>query len=246
MKIRNYTLLPLSLPLLAFVNATPRDDMINLTASIANVSVAMMLALDEVAAVNTSGLLQRIGYEMGASMANLGCTEQSPIPSSNATNTTLSTPYQNYTSSLSALSTTLISLGHNTPDTPSTNPQILLTIQSLTRAIYSYGKCLYTGAYISQANAIETWTVGGEILEAEVAWTPWDMSDRLRGERKRRRESVRVEKVRRSGRNGGGSAVFAVEGMLCESGELWMRKQTDCSPRPSGGERYTVLIALCD
>lgn len=68
-------LLPLLLP--ASANAAPTADLQSLQASISNATSRLNASLNTTAALNTSDTIQAVGYQIGASMANLGCVEVS-------------------------------------------------------------------------------------------------------------------------------------------------------------------------
>ena len=78
---------------------------------------------------------------------------------------------------------------------------VLQQLQSLSRAVYNYGKCLRNGDYISQSAAVETWHTGSDLIDAETAWDQGlENGGREREGKKLRRRSVDVTKVRRNGR----------------------------------------------
>ncbi|KAF1820721.1 uncharacterized protein K489DRAFT_403312 [Dissoconium aciculare CBS 342.82] len=175
--------------LLATVWAEPSDDLRNLTNSCLNVADSLTLSLNDTSAKNTSDLVQYVMYEVGASMANLGCdTSTQHVPRMNITNTTsvaeFDDTYLDYAASLGELSHAVIARGrifHQEMNLP-----VVVALQGLASAVYYYGRCLRNGNFISQGATIRTWTAGSDIVEAQTAW---DKNLNYPGRRRRARRA---------------------------------------------------------
>ncbi|CAK4032164.1 Hypothetical predicted protein [Lecanosticta acicola] len=225
--MRNPRSLLLTPLLLVSANATPTADLVNLQTSISSATNQLNVSRNDSAASNAAEMIQAVGYQIGASMANLGCTLESATPSTSFNNShsqvsqrSVEQSYIDYILSLKSLTTALISRGklpHTDPDLP-----VSLQLQSLSRAVYYFGKCLRNGDYISQDAAIETWYAGGYLIDAESAWDS-GVENGQRKAKRDRKKSVGVEKVRRD----------VSEGSVRELGEhhragsiLWKRRET--------------------
>ncbi|KAK4498144.1 hypothetical protein PRZ48_010800 [Zasmidium cellare] len=171
----NPTFLPLLLAttLTTPANAVLKDDLTSLKESIASATNTLTEFRNESGPVNTAGMIQSVGWQVGAVLAGVGCVE-AKYPSANGSNITktkdIEKAYNDYISSLSPLSTALSNRSaHLTNATEPTLP-VIQQIQSLTRALYTFGKCLYNGEVISSAAAIETWNAEGELLGVTSEW----------------------------------------------------------------------------
>lgn len=59
-------------------NAALLDDLTNLKESIASVTSTLIEFQNETGPVNTAAMIQSIGWQVGASMANMGCVDVCP------------------------------------------------------------------------------------------------------------------------------------------------------------------------
>jgi len=183
----------LFLPLVT-VWAAPSDDLRNLTANCLKFADTLIFSLNDTSAKNTSDLVQYIVYEVGASMANLGCdTSGHNVPRLNTTNMTSSAAfddiYFDYAAGLGELSHAVIARGrvpHQELGLP-----VMVALQGLASAVYYYGRCLRNGNFISQSATIRTWTAGSDITEAQTAWDDIPSASTPSTNYQRRKRSVR-------------------------------------------------------
>ncbi|KAF2173807.1 hypothetical protein M409DRAFT_16078 [Zasmidium cellare ATCC 36951] len=126
-------------------NAALQADLTSLKESIASATNTLIEFRNETThAVNTAGMIQSVGWQVGAVLAGVGCGGSNKSPSLNGRNLTTTSeiekPYTDYITSLTPLSKALTTRGqHHTPQTESPLP-VIQQIQSLTRALYTLGK----------------------------------------------------------------------------------------------------------
>ncbi|RMZ05552.1 hypothetical protein D0860_05921 [Hortaea werneckii] len=156
---------------LTTARSAPYEDTKQLLAASESAATMLNASLSQTPNLNTSATLQAIGYQIGASTANLNASnvlqaEQGREPASDPA---MDDVYFDYASSLVTLSEVVIRRGDNPHDEP--NWPVYFTLNSLATAVHIYGLRLGSLDLISRSSMIRTITAGSAITRAQSVWS---------------------------------------------------------------------------
>ncbi|KAI7531657.1 hypothetical protein KC331_g13986 [Hortaea werneckii] len=153
---------------LTTARSAPFEDTKQLLAASESAATMLNASINQTPNLNTSEMLQAIGYQIGASTANLNASnaEQGREPASDPA---VDDVYFEYASSLVTLSEVVIRRGDNPHDEP--NWPVYFTLNSLATAVHIYGLHLGSLDLISRSSMIRTITAGSAITRAQSVWS---------------------------------------------------------------------------
>ncbi|KAI6794864.1 hypothetical protein KC360_g5080 [Hortaea werneckii] len=148
--------------------SAPFEDTKQLLAASESAATILNASISQTPNLNTSEMLQAIGYQIGASTANLNASnaEQGREPASDPA---MDDVYFDYASTLVTLSEVVIRRGDSPHDEP--NWPVYFTLNSLATAVHIYGLRLGSLDLISRRSMIRTITAGSAITRAQSAWS---------------------------------------------------------------------------
>ncbi|KAK3710933.1 hypothetical protein LTR37_009954 [Vermiconidia calcicola] len=156
----------------ATVNATPADDMENLEASCESAANVLNASLNNTMGMNTSSLIQKLTWQVGASKANLGIinsTKPSILPDqADDTTRPLESDYLEYIGSVGTLSEALVRRGrifHQEMNLP-----VYDALRGFAMGVQAYGLQLREAYMISEDAYVRTFTAGSYIVDAQSVW----------------------------------------------------------------------------
>ncbi|RMY92892.1 hypothetical protein D0864_05808 [Hortaea werneckii] len=174
---------------LTTARSAPFEDTKQLLAASESAATMLNASISQTPNLNTSETLQAIGYQIGASTANLNASNvcrlylRSPRSVRSQTHQVLQAEqgrepashpamddvYFDYASSLVTLSEVVIRRGDNPHDKP--NWPVYFTLNSLATAVHIYGLRLGSLDLISKSSMIRTITAGSAITRAQSVWS---------------------------------------------------------------------------